>query len=234
MAKFGKRYAGNVQKVDRTKKYRLEEAVQTIKGMKAPKFDETIDLAVRLGVDPKHADQMVRGSVLLPHGTGRSVRVLVVAKGDKEKEAKEAGADYVGAEDVLEKIKGGWLDFEKVIATPDMMGAVGKLGSVLGPKGLMPNPKVGTVTFEVGKAVKDVKKGKVDYKVDKAGNLHTVVGKVSFTADQVRENVAAMMDAVVRAKPATSKGVYLRSITLSSTMGPAVRLDPMAFMAAAG
>ncbi|HLG19924.1 MAG TPA: 50S ribosomal protein L1 [Bdellovibrionota bacterium] len=234
MPKLGKRYSNNAQKVNRAKKYRLEDAVTVLKGMTVPKFDETIDLSLHLGVDPKHADQMVRGSVLLPHGTGRTVRVLVIAKGEKEKEAKDAGADFVGAEDMIEKIKGGWLDFDKLIATPDMMGAVGKLGSILGPKGLMPNPKVGTVTFEVGKAVKDVRKGKVDFKVDKAGNVHTLVGKMSFAAEQIRENVTALMESIVKAKPATSKGLYLRSITISPTMGPGIRLDAAAFMTGEG
>lgn len=191
------------------------------------KFDEGVDLAIRLGVDPKKPDQMVRGTVVLPNGIGKKVRVLVFAKGQKEKEAQDAGADYVGAEDLVEKIGQGWLDFDKAIATPDMMGTVSKLGKILGPRGLMPNPKVGTVTFDVGKAVKEIKAGKVEFRVEKAGIVHVPVGKASFGFDRLLENVKALLEVILRVKPPTSKGVYLRSITLSSTMGPGVKIDPL-------
>ncbi len=191
------------------------------------KFDEGVDLAIRLGVDPKKPDQMVRGTVILPNGIGKKVRVLVFAKGQKEKEAQDAGADYVGAEDLMEKIGQGWLDFDKAIATPDMMGTVSKLGKILGPRGLMPNPKVGTVTFDVGKAVKEIKAGKVEFRVEKAGIVHVPVGKASFGFDRLLENVKALLEVILRVKPPTSKGVYLRSITLSSTMGPGVKIDPL-------
>lgn len=191
------------------------------------KFDEGVDLAIRLGVDPKKPDQMVRGTVILPNGIGKKVRVLVFAKGQKEKEAQDAGADYVGAEDLMEKIGQGWLDFDKAIATPDMMGTVSKLGKILGPRGLMPNPKVGTVTFDVGKAVKEIKAGKVEFRVEKAGIVHVPVGKASFGFDRLLENVKALLEVILRVKPPTSKGIYLRSITLSSTMGPGVKIDPL-------
>ena len=191
------------------------------------KFDEGVDMAIRLGVDPKKPDQMVRGTVVLPNGIGKKVRVLVFAKGQKEKEAQDAGADYVGAEDLVEKIGQGWLDFDKAIATPDMMGIVSKLGKILGPRGLMPNPKVGTVTFDVGKAVKEIKAGKVEFKVEKAGIVHVPVGKASFGFDRLFENVKALLEVILRVKPPTSKGIYLRSITLSSTMGPGVKIDPL-------
>jgi len=191
------------------------------------KFDEGVDLAIRLGVDPKKPDQMVRGTVVLPNGIGKKVRVLVFAKGQKEKEAQDAGADYVGAEDLVEKIGQGWLDFDKAIATPDMMGTVSKLGKVLGPRGLMPNPKVGTVTFDVGKAVKEIKAGKVEFRVEKAGIVHVPVGKASFGFDRLLENIKALLEVILRVKPPTSKGIYLRSITLSSTMGPGVKIDPL-------
>jgi len=183
-------------------------------------------MAIRLGVNPKHADQMVRGTVALPHGVGKAVKILVFAKGEKEKEAQEAGADFVGAEELVEKITGGWMDFDKTIATPDMMGTVGKLGKILGPRGLMPNPKVGTVTFDVGRAVKELKAGRVEFKVDKTGIVHTTVGKISFNMDQLKDNVLALMDTIVRAKPASSKGTYLRSVAISTTMGPGIKLDP--------
>ena len=195
--------------------------------MPAPKFDETVDLAVRLGVDPAHADQMVRGSVVLPNGLGKSVRVLVFAKGEKEKEALEAGADFIGNDEIIEKIKGGWLEFDRVIATPDMMGAVGKIGKILGPRGLMPNPKVGTVTFEVANAVKELKTGKVEFRVEKAGIIHSPVGKVSFGAEKLSENVSALLETIIKLKPASSKGIYIKSISLSSTMGAGVRIDPL-------
>ncbi len=225
MASIGKRYRTAVKQIDREKAYSVEEALGTVKGMTTARFDEAVDMAIRLGVDPKHADQMVRGAVVLPHGIGKPVRVLVFAKGEKEREAKEAGADYVGAEDFIEKIQGGWLDFDSTIATPDLMGQVGKLGKVLGPRGLMPNPKVGTVTFDVGRAVREAKAGKVEFRVDKAGNVHVPVGKLSFQAEQLVANAMAMIEAIMRAKPAAAKGNYLRALTISSTMGPGVRVD---------
>ncbi len=227
MANRGKKYSEARNKVDRNKRYALEEGVKTLLETAYAKFDEGVDLAIRLGVDPKKADQMVRGTVVLPHGIGKKVRVLVFAKGQKEKEAQDAGADYIGAEDLMEKIGQGWLDFDKAIATPDMMGTVSKLGKILGPRGLMPNPKVGTVTFDVGKAVKEIKAGKVEFKVEKAGIVHVPVGKVSFGFDRLLENVKALLEVIQRVKPPTSKGIYLRSITLSSTMGPGVKIDPL-------
>lgn len=191
------------------------------------KFDETVDAAIRLGVDPKHADQMVRGSVALPHGLGKTVKVLVFAKGEKEKEALDAGADFVGSDEVIEKIKGGWIDFDRVVATPDMMGSVGKLGKILGPRGLMPNPKVGTVTFDVGKVVKELKAGKVEFRVEKTGIVHTPVGKISFGVDKLLENILALMETIIKLKPASSKGTYLKTISISTTMGPGVKVDPL-------
>jgi large subunit ribosomal protein L1 len=208
--------------------YGLKEAVGLVKQAAYAKFDESVDLALRLGVDPKRSDQMVRGTSVLPHGTGKKVRVLVFAKGEKEQEARQAGADYVGADDLMEKIKGGWMEFDQAIATPDLMGSVGKLGKVLGPRGLMPNPKTGTVTFDVAKAVAEIRKGRVEYKVEKAGIVHVPVGKVSFKAEQLFENAQAILEAVMKAKPASCKGRYLRSATISSTMGPGVRLDTVA------
>jgi large subunit ribosomal protein L1 len=231
-AKASKRYKAATEKLDREKLYPLEEAVSLIKDMDEAKFDESVDLAINLGVDPKHADQMVRGALVLPHGTGRQTRILVFAKGEKEKEAQEAGADIVGAEDIAKKIQEGWLDFERVVATPDMMGVVGRLGKILGPRGLMPNPKLGTVTMDVGQAVREQKAGKVEYRVDKAGIIHTAIGRRSFEASQLVENAAALIDAVVRAKPAASKGVYLKKISISTTMGPGVHLDPASVSAA--
>jgi len=228
MSERGKRYLQSREKIDRTTRYDLDDGLKLLKETGRAKFDESVDLAVRLGVNPKHADQMVRGTVVLPHGVGKAIRILVFAKGEKEKEAQEAGADFVGAEDLVEKITGGWTDFDKAIATPDLMGAVGKLGKILGPRGLMPNPKVGTVTFDVAKAVKELKAGRVEFKVDKSGIIHTTVGKVSFDAEKLKENVLALMDVIVRAKPASSKGTYLKSIAISTTMGPGVRLDPNA------
>ena len=227
MANRGKKYLEARNKIDRTKRYELEEGVKVLLETGHAKFDEGVDLAIRLGVDPKKADQMVRGTVVLPNGIGKKVRVLVFAKGQKEKEAQEAGADYSGAEDLVEKISQGWLDFDKAIATPDMMGTVSKLGKILGPRGLMPNPKVGTVTFDVSKAVKEIKAGKVEFKVEKAGIVHVPVGKVSFGFDRLFENVKTLLEVILRAKPPTSKGVYLRSITLSTTMGPGVKIDPL-------
>lgn len=212
-------------KVDRTRTYPLSDAIEIVKDASFCKFDETVDVAVRLGVDPRHADQMVRGAVVLPNGLGKTVRVLVFAKGEKEKEAREAGADYVGAEDLVAKIQEGWFDFDMAIATPDMMGVVGKIGKLLGPRGLMPNPKVGTVTFDVDRAVKECKAGKVEYRVEKAGIVHAPVGKLSFDTDKLKENILALVEALVKAKPSAAKGTYLRKISVSSTMGPGIVLD---------
>lgn len=230
MAKVSKNRAKVDEIVDATRKYSVEEAASLVKKAKFAKFDETVDIAVRLGVNPKHADQMVRGALVLPHGTGQTVRVLVFARGEKDREAREAGADFVGADDMVVKVNEGFIDFDRVIATPDMMGAVGKLGRVLGPRGLMPNPKVGTVTFDVGTAVREAKGGKVEYRVEKAGIVHARVGKASFEEKAIAENAHAIIQALVKAKPSTAKGTYLRSITLSSTMGPGVRVDPAPFM----
>jgi len=230
MAKVSKNRAKVDEIVDRTRKYSVEEAASLVKKAKFAKFDETVDIAVRLGVNPKHADQMVRGALVLPHGTGQTVRVLVFARGEKDREAREAGADFVGADDMVAKVNEGFMDFDRVIATPDMMGAVGKLGKVLGPRGLMPNPKVGTVTFDVSTAVREAKGGKVEYRVEKAGIVHARVGKSSFQEKAIAENALAIINALVKAKPSTAKGTYLKSITLSSTMGPGVRVDPAPFM----
>jgi large subunit ribosomal protein L1 len=210
------------------KLYGMQEAIELVKRTAYAKFDETVEMALRLGVDPKRSDQMVRGSVVLPHGTGVKVRILVFAKGDKEKEARDAGAEIVGGDDLVEKVKGGWLEFDKAIATPDMMGNVGKLGKVLGPRGLMPNPKTGTVTFEVAKAISDIRKGRVEFKIEKAGIVHVRIGKVSFEANKLRENGAMLLDSVMKAKPASSKGRYLKSVTVTSTMGPGIPLDAVA------
>jgi len=226
MAKRGKKYRKSIEKIDRSKRYSFEEALQLALDSCYASFDETVDLAVRLGVDPRHADQMVRGTVVLPNGVGKTVRVAVFAKGEKEKEAAEAGADYVGADDLVEKIQKGWLDFDKAIATPDMMSSVGKLGRILGPRGMMPNAKLGTVTFDVAKAVNEIKAGKIDFKVEKAGIVHAPMGKVSFGVQKLVENIAAFMDTILRLKPAASKGTYLRSIALSTTMGPGIKVDP--------
>ncbi|MGE5708822.1 MAG: 50S ribosomal protein L1 [Nitrospira sp.] len=227
MQAMGKKMKAALEKLE-PRQYTLREAVGLVKTAAYAKFDESVDLAIRLGVDPKRSDQMVRGTTSLPHGTGKKVRVLVFAKGEKEQEARQAGADYVGADDLMEKIKGGWMDFDCAIATPDLMAAVGKLGKVLGPRGLMPNPKTGTVTFEVGKAVSEIRKGRVEYKVEKAGIVQVPVGKVSFQADHLYDNASALLEAVVKAKPASCKGRYLKSVTISSTMGPGVKLDPIA------
>lgn len=213
------------KKVEEGKEYSLEEAVRLVKELSYVKFDETVDLTVNLGVDPKKSDQMVRGTVVLPHGTGKKVKVLVFAKGEKEKEARDAGADFVGSEDLAEKIQQGWMDFDSAVATPDIMGLVGKLGKVLGPRGLMPNPKLGTVTFDVAKAVKEIKAGKVEYRAEKAGIVHVPVGKVSFDEAALLGNARAVMDSISKSKPGTSKGKYLKKVTLSSTMGPGVRID---------
>jgi large subunit ribosomal protein L1 len=223
-----KRYDAAAAKVAADRQYPLEEAIGVLKAMPAAKFDESVDLSFRLGVDPKHADQMVRGAVVLPHGIGKTVRVAVFAKGEKEREAREAGADVVGAEDLVERVQGGWMEFDTAVATPDLMGQVGRLGKVLGPRGLMPNPKLGTVTFDVGRAVREAKAGKVEFRVDKAGNIHTPVGKRSFSEANLRDNAMALIEAIVRAKPAAAKGVYLKSLTLSSTMSPGVKLDTQA------
>ena len=229
MPKIAKKQRAAREKVDRAKKHTLEEACAIVKTAAPAKFDETVDLAVRLGVNPRHADQMVRGAVVLPHGTGQALRVLVFAKGEKGKEAEAAGADLVGAEELVAKVQEGFMDFDRVIATPDMMGQVGKLGRILGPRGLMPNPKVGTVTFDVKTAVSEAKAGKVEYRVEKAGIVHARIGKVSFNEKALSVNADALIQALVRAKPATAKGVYLRSIVMSSTMGPGVRIDPLHF-----
>jgi len=225
MSKASKKHREALAKVDRTRTYSVQEAVELLKTGAYAKFDETVDLAVRLGVDPRHADQMVRGAVVLPNGLGKDVRVLVFAKGEKEKEARDAGADYVGAEDLVAKIQEGWFDFDTAIATPDMMGVVGKIGRLLGPRGLMPNPKVGTVTFDIAKAVNDSKAGKVEYRVEKAGIVHAPVGKVSFESVKLTENLLALVEALVKSKPSAAKGTYLKKISVSSTMGPGVILD---------
>jgi len=223
--KRGKSYKAAADKIDRLKHYDLKEAVPLLKGLATAKFDETIELSANLGVDPRHADQQVRGTVVLPHGTGKSIKVLVLARGEKEKEAAEAGADYVGADEFIPKLREGWLEADTIIATPDLMGEVGKLGKILGPKGMMPNPKSGTVTFDVAKAVKDAKAGKIEYRVDKGSNIHVPVGKMSFDEKALSENIAALLMELIRAKPSASKGKYLKSLSISPTMGPSIRLD---------
>lgn len=227
MAKHGKKYLEATKKVDRFKQYDAAEALTLVKELSTAKFDETVEAAFRLGVDTKKADQQVRGAVVLPHGTGKTKRVLVFAKGEKAKEAEQAGADYVGDEDLINKIQQGWFEFDVVVATPDMMGQVGRLGRVLGPKGLMPNPKTGTVTFEVEKAINEIKAGKIEYRADKAGNVHAPIGKVSFTETQLAENLQALSDALLKAKPAAAKGTYMKSVTVSSTMGPGVSVNAL-------
>ena len=224
MATRGKKFRAALAKIDRTHQYPIPEAVARVKESSFAKFDETVDVAVSLGVDPRHADQVVRGTVVLPHGTGKSVRVLVITQGDRVREAEAAGADFVGVE-YIQKIKDGWLDTDVIVATPDVMGQLGQLGRVLGPRGLMPNPKAGTVTMDVGRAVREIKAGKIEFRVDKSGNVHAPVGKVSFSKDQLAANVQAFMDTIVRVKPAAAKGIYIRSATVSSTMGPGVRLE---------
>jgi large subunit ribosomal protein L1 len=225
-----KRFKQALGQIDRTKLYPLADAVALLKSLPAAKFDESVDLAVNLGVDPKHADQMVRGSIVLPHGTGKTMRVLVFCKGDKEKEAREAGADYVGADDLAKKItEENWLEFDRVIATPDMMGVVGRLGKVLGPRGLMPNPKLGTVTANVGQAVRETKAGKVEYKVEKTGIVHVAIGKRSFEEQALLANATALLEAIARAKPAASKGTYMKKVSISTTMGPGIHVDPANF-----
>ena len=226
MGHKGKKYCQAIEKVDRSKLYELEEGLNLVIGNAFAKFNETIEVATRLGVDPRKADQMVRGTVQLPHGTGKEVRVLVFAKGEKEKEAKEAGAEYVGGEELLEKIKGGWFEFDRAVATPDMMGAVGKIGKLLGPRGLMPNPKTGTVTFNIKETVQELKAGKIEFKVDKAGIVNAPLGKVSFGLEKLKDNIIAMVETIFKLKPPTSKGVYVKNISLSSTQGPGVKIDP--------
>ncbi|MXY96784.1 MAG: 50S ribosomal protein L1 [Gemmatimonadetes bacterium] len=226
--KRGRRYLAAMEKVEAGKDYPLEDALTIVKESSKTKFDETVDVAMRLNVDPRHADQMVRGAIALPHGTGKETKVLVLTRGEAQKDAQEAGADYVGADEYIEQIEKGWTDFDVVIATPDIMRDVGKLGRVLGPRGLMPNPKSGTVTFDVGPAVKEVKAGRIEYRVDRNGNLHGPVGKVSFSVEQLTENASTFIDAVMRAKPASAKGQYIRRLTVSSTMGPGVQVDRQA------
>jgi large subunit ribosomal protein L1 len=227
VGKPSKKYRAAAETIDPTRNYDLEDGIGLLCAAEARKFDESVDIAINLGVDPKHADQMVRGAIVLPHGSGKSMRVLVFAKGAKEKEAKEAGADYVGGEDLAKKIQSeGWLEFERVIATPDMMSVVGRLGKVLGPRGLMPNPKLGTVTMDVAQAVSDQKAGKVEYRVEKNGIIHASIGKKSFAPNQLIDNARALLEAVIKAKPAASKGIYLKKISVSTTMGPGIRIDP--------
>ncbi len=225
MPAISKKKAEARDKIDRAKKYGIEEGLDTLISAAYAKFEESVDVAVKLGVDPRHADQMVRGTCVLPHGTGKTVRVLVFAKGEKEKEATDAGADYVGSDDLAKRIQEGWLDFDKAVATPDMMGVVGKLGKILGPRGMMPNPKVGTVTFDVGRAVEELKGGKVEFRVEKAGIVHAPVGRVSFGREKLAENFKALMETIIRLKPAAAKGVYLKGVSVSTTMGPGLKLD---------
>ena len=226
----GKKYRDSIKLVDRQKRYdNIQEAMALVKSMTTTKFDASVDVAVRLGVDPRHADQMVRGAVVLPHGLGKTVRVVVFASGEKEKEAREAGADFVGADDLVQKISEGWFEFDKVIATPDMMGKVGRLGRVLGPRGLMPNPKVGTVTTDVARAIQETKAGRVEFRVERAGIIHAPIGRASFDADKLADNFNALLEVLVKLKPATTKGTYVKSVTVSSTMSPGVKIDPAKF-----
>ena len=226
----GKKYRDSSKLVDRQKRYdNIQEAMALVKSMTTTKFDASVDVAVRLGVDPRHADQMVRGAVVLPHGLGKTVRVVVFASGEKEKEAREAGADFVGADDLVQKISEGWFEFDKVIATPDMMGKVGRLGRVLGPRGLMPNPKVGTVTTDVARAIQETKAGRVEFRVERAGIIHAPIGRASFDADKLADNFNALLEVLVKLKPATTKGTYVKSVTVSSTMSPGVKIDPTKF-----
>ena len=226
MTRKGKKYKKSKEELDFAKRYDFSEGVKLALKCAYARFDESVDLAIRLGVDPRRADQMVRGTVVLPNGTGKLVRVLAFAKGEKEKEALEAGADYAGADEIITKIQGGWLDFDKTVATPDMMGAVGKIGKILGPRGLMPNAKLGTVTFDLGKVIREIKAGKIDFRVEKSGIVHAPVGRVSFGPDKILENVATFMDTIMRLKPAASKGTYIRTIAISTTMGPGIKIDP--------
>ena len=225
--KEGKRYAAAAEKVDRLKTFDFETAVAIVKDTASARFDETVECAVRLGVDPRKSDQVVRGATVLPHGLGKTERILAFAKGEKEKEARDAGADFVGAEDFVEKIQGGWLEFDRVVATPDMMGTVGKLGKILGPRGLMPNPKLGTVTFDLAKAVQEIKAGKAEFKTDKNGIVHAPIGKASFPAEQLVQNLGTFLETLLKLKPAASKGRYFKSITIATTMGPGVKVDPI-------
>ena len=232
MSNRGKRYKASLEKVDRSKRYDVEEAFNVLKGFKAAKFNESVDVAIKLGVDPKQSDQMVRGVVRMPHGTGKKVRILVFAKGEFEQQARDAGADFVGAEDLVEKIKGGWLEFDKAIATPDMMAKIGPVAKILGPRGLMPNPKVGTVTKDIGKAVADQKAGSVEFRVEKAGIIHAPIGRLGFEANHLRENFMTLMEQVIKAKPPSAKGIYLQSISVAATMSPGVKIDPSKVLAA--
>ncbi|MCK5243970.1 MAG: 50S ribosomal protein L1 [Desulfobacteria bacterium] len=227
MPKRGKKHKEALAGRDCDKRYEFSEAMQLSIDLAHAKFDESVDVAVQLGVDPRHADQMVRGTVVLPHGTGKTIRILVFARGEKEKEASDAGADIVGNDDLIEKIKGGWLEFDKAVATPDMMGTVGKIGKILGPRGLMPNAKSGTVTFDVDRAINDLKAGKIDFRVEKAGILHCCLGKVSFGSEKMLENLSSFFETVVRMKPASSKGTYIKNIVISTTMGPGIKIDPI-------
>jgi len=226
MARRGKKYSKVREGLDLSRKYDFFEAVKLALGCTYARFDESVDMAVRLGVDPRRADQMVRGTVLLPNGTGKTVRVLAFAKGEKEKEALEAGADFAGSDELIEKIKGGWLEFDKTVATPDMMGAVGKIGKLLGPRGLMPNAKLGTVTFDLAKVIREIKAGKIEFRVEKSGVVHAPVGRVSLGAERLLQNIASFIDTIIRLKPASSKGIYLKSIAISTTMGPGIKIDP--------
>ncbi|MDP6569630.1 MAG: 50S ribosomal protein L1 [Candidatus Marinimicrobia bacterium] len=223
--KHSKRFNENLEKVIREKEYSLDEAAEILAGLSKTKFDESVEVAINLGVDPKHADQIVRGTVALPNGTGKDVKVLVFAKGDMLKQAEEAGADFSGSDDMVEKVKGGWTDFDVVVAAPDMMGEVGKLGRILGPRGLMPNPKTGTVTTDISKAVSEVKAGKIEFRVDKTGIIHNIIGKVSFSKEKIVENAKVFVDAILKAKPQAAKGTYMKKVTLTSTMGPGIKLD---------
>ena len=225
MKEFGKSYRASLEKVDRNKRYTLQEGLKLVRETARAKFDETVELSIRLGVDPRQADQNVRGTVTLPHGMGKTVRVLAFAKGDKEKEAQDAGADFVGGDELIKKISEGWLDFDKAVATPDMMPAVGRIGKVLGPRGLMPNPKTGTVSTDIARAVKEIKAGKLEFRVDKAGIVHVPIGKASFAAEQLNDNATAVISSILRAKPASAKGNYIRGVTLSTTMGPGIKVD---------
>ncbi len=227
MPKHGKKYLADQKKIDPEKKYELNEALEFVANGSKRKFDETVDIAFRLGVNPRHSDQMVRGAAVLPHGTGKSIRVIAFAKGEKEKEALDAGADYAGAEDMIEKIEGGWLEFDKAVSTPDLMGQVSKLGKVLGPRGLMPNAKIGTVTFDIKRAIEELKAGKVDFRVDKSGILHIPVGKVSFGVEKLKDNILSLFEVITKLKPSTSKGTYMKGVTVSSSMGPGVKIDPI-------
>ncbi len=225
MAKHGKKYKNAKEKINPEKRYELGEAVKTVTELACAKFDETVEAALRLGVDPRHADQMVRGTVVLPHGIGKTVRVLVFAKGEKEKEARDAGADFVGNDELIEQIKGGWTEFDKAVATPDMMGTVGKIGKILGPRGLMPNAKTGTVTFDIARAVTELKAGKIDFRVEKAGIVQAPMGKISFGPEKLMQNISAFLEMIMRLKPSSSKGIYMKTLAISSTMGPGVRVE---------